>query len=156
MPANSVKQQPTADRLIDMLQLSPHPEGGYFKETFRDSACVDAAGRAASTAIYFLLRAGQVSRWHRLAATEMWHWYAGSALELRFTVAGSRERIATVRLGNSLLAGEAPQAIVPPGCWQQARSLGDYTLVGCTMAPGFVYEGFELAPEGFAPVASDS
>ncbi|MEQ8823270.1 MAG: cupin domain-containing protein [Filomicrobium sp.] len=138
----------TADEIITLLQLEPHPEGGYFKETFRDEVS-NADGRAASTAIYFLLKAGQTSRWHKVDAAETWHWYAGAALELRIaSPSGSARRI---RLGSELATGERPQAIVPPGHWQQARTLGDYTLVGCTVAPGFLFEKFELAEPGFEP-----
>jgi predicted cupin superfamily sugar epimerase len=115
--------------------------------TFRDKATF--AGRAASTAIYFLLRDGEVSRWHRVDAVEVWHWYAGAPLALDIVApAGTRE---TVRLGSALAAGERPQAVVPAGHWQQAQSLGDWSLVGCTVAPGFVFEGFELAPGDFDP-----
>lgn len=138
----------TAAEIIALLQLEPHPEGGYFKETFRDEAS-NADGRAASTAIYFFLKAGQTSRWHKVDAAETWHWYAGAALELGIAPpSGSAQRI---RLGSDLTSGERPQAIVPPGYWQQARSLGDYTLVGCTVAPGFLFEKFELAEPDFEP-----
>lgn len=132
----------TADELIATLHLSPHPEGGAFIETFRDSRTVD--GRAASTAIYFLLRAGQRSHWHRVDTVEIWHFYAGAPLELGI---GDRHVI----LGTNFSAGERPQAIVPAGCWQAARTLGDWTLVGCTVAPGFDFAGFELAPKGWEP-----
>lgn len=140
--------EPTADELIALLELQAHPEGGYFRETFRDEENV-AGGRAASTAIYFLLKAGELSRWHRVDAAETWHWYKGAPLELGIAPPqGSAQRLL---LGNNLTAGERPQAIVPPGYWQQARSLGDYTLVGCTVAPGFLFEKFELAADGFEP-----
>lgn len=136
-----------ADRIIELLRLEPHPEGGYFRETFRDSRTVD--GRACSTAIYFLLKAGQVSHWHRVDAVETWHWYAGAPLEL--LVADGAGSNTTVTLGPALTDGQRPQAIVPEGHWQSARSLGDWTLVGCTVAPGFTFEGFELAPPDFCP-----
>jgi predicted cupin superfamily sugar epimerase len=129
-----------ADALIAQLKLQPHPEGGYFRETFRDSN----SGRAHSTAIYFLLKAGEVSRWHRVDAAEAWHFYRGAPLELRI---GKVTQI----LGPEIEAGQQPQAIVLPGAWQSARSLGDYTLVGCTVAPGFAFEKFEMAPDGFEP-----
>ena len=106
-------------------------------------------GRAASTAIYFLLAAGERSHWHRIDATEAWHWYAGAPLALEISPAeGRRER---VTLGCNLNAGERPQAIVPAHAWQSAETLGDWTLVGCTVAPGFDFSGFELAPKGWNP-----
>ncbi len=129
-----------ADALIARLDLKPHPEGGYFRETYRDAN----PGRAHSTAIYFLLKAGERSRWHRVDAAEAWHFYRGAPLELRI---GRQTHI----LGPEIEQGEAPQMIVPPGAWQVARSLGDYTLVGCTVAPGFEFSKFEMAEEGFEP-----
>jgi predicted cupin superfamily sugar epimerase len=131
--------------VIRLLGLVPHPEGGHFCETFRD-AVTDASGRAASTAIYFLLAAGEISRWHRVDAAEAWHWHAGAPLEL--TIADTAGRRA-IRLGADLTAGERPQAVVPVRAWQKAVSLGAWTLVGCTVAPGFQFAGFELAPSGF-------
>jgi predicted cupin superfamily sugar epimerase len=131
-----------ADRLIALLALKPHPEGGHYRETFRDGAGPD--GRARSTAIYFLLKAGEQSRWHRVDAAETWHYHRGAPLALQ--IGG-----ATLRLGAAVEGGEVPQAVVPPGAWQAARSLGAYTLVSCTVAPGFEFSGFEMAPEGFAP-----
>jgi uncharacterized protein len=141
----------SADEVVRLLDLAPHPEGGRYRETFRDTATVASgadSARAASTAIYFLLRAGEVSRWHRVDAAEVWHWYAGAPLAL--TLADAKER-RDIRLGPDLAAGERPQAVVPAGAWQQAASLGDWTLVGCTVAPGFQLAGFELAPPGFEP-----
>ncbi len=136
-----------AEEIIAALNLQPHPEGGHFRETFRDDP--SESGRALSTAIYYLLRAGEVSRWHRVDANEVWHWYAGAPLELaRCPVGGLRT---THTLGNLITAGERPQIVVPAGVWQSARSLGDWTLVGCTVAPGFEFAGFELAPEGWNP-----
>lgn len=137
----------TADEVIELLQLSPHPEGGHYRETFRDAASV-GGGRAASTAIYFLLRQGEVSRWHRVDAAEAWHWYAGAPLALAIADGVGRH---SVRLGPDLAAGDRPQAVVPARAWQQAASLGAWTLVGCTVAPGFQFSGFELAPPGFDP-----
>ncbi len=137
-----------AEQVIAALGLAPHPEGGHFRETFRDAAAAD--GRAASTAIYYLLRAGEMSRWHRVDAAEIWHWYAGSALLLSLSQDGRGSERRT--LGNDLAAGQRPQAAVPAGVWQSARSLGAWTLVGCTVAPGFEFAGFELAPEGWAPL----
>jgi predicted cupin superfamily sugar epimerase len=133
--------------IIRILDLRPHPEGGHYRETFRDPAG-GASGRAHSTAIYFLLQAGEISRWHRVDAAEVWHWYAGAPLLL--TIAdGSGRR--DVRLGADLCAGERPQAVVPAHAWQQAQSLGTWTLVGCTVAPGFELAGFELALSRFEP-----
>jgi uncharacterized protein len=133
--------------VIRLLDLRPHPEGGHFRETFRDPRR-GADGRSFSTAIYFLLAAGERSHWHRLDAVEIWHWHAGAALALQ--LAGS-DGLATVRLGADLAAGERPQAVVPAGAWQAAESLGAWTLVGCTVAPGFDFSKFELAPKGWAP-----
>lgn len=143
---------PTAEDLIGLLGLEPHPEGGHYRETFRDARLV-AGDRAAATAIYFLLRAGEVSRWHRVDAAEIWHWYTGAPLGL--AVAGADGSVHTHRLGGDLMAGERPQAVVPAGCWQQAWSLGAYTLTGCTVAPGFSFAGFEMAPAGWSPPPCD-
>jgi len=137
----------SAADVIRLLDLAPHPEGGHYRETFRDSV-TDASGRAASTAIYFLLAAGEVSRWHRIDAAEVWHWYAGAPLALTIADAQARR---TLRLGTDLASGERPQAVVPAGAWQQAASLGAWTLVGCSVAPGFRFAGFELPPPGFDP-----
>lgn len=134
----------TAAEIVALLDLAPHPEGGWYRQTFRDPAGPE--GRGASTAIYFLLEAGQESRWHRVDAAEAWHHYAGAALLLTI---GDVEH----RLGADLTAQERPQAIVPAGVWQKARSLGDWTLVGCTVAPGFEFAGFEMAPVGWAPTS---
>jgi len=137
----------TAVEIIRLLRLQPHPEGGHYRETFRDPAG-GASGRTYSTAIYFLLQAGEVSRWHRVDAVEAWHWYAGAPLLL--TVADTSGR-RDLRLGIDLAAGERPQAVVQAHAWQQARSLGSWTLVGCTVAPGFEFAGFEMAPPDFEP-----
>ncbi len=138
----------TARDVIRLLDLKPHPEGGHFRETFRDARHIEG-DRAASTAIYFLLCRGERSHWHRIDAVEVWHWYAGAALELEISQApGRRERVI---LGNDLAAGERPQAIVPAQAWQAAQSLGEWTLVGCTVAPGFEFARFELAPKGWEP-----
>jgi uncharacterized protein len=147
----SPASEPTAAEVIEILGLALHPEGGHFRETFRDAATVDANGnpaRAASTAIYFLLAAGEVSRWHRVDAAEVWHWYAGAPLVLTICGADGRREL---RLGPHLAVGERPQAVVPAGAWQQAESLGAWTLVGATVAPGFEFAGFEMAPPGFEP-----
>lgn len=136
----------SAQDIIRLLDLRPHPEGGHFREMFRDPRASD--GRSASTAIYFLLARGERSHWHRVDAAEIWHWYAGAPLLLE--VDGGVETSA-IRLGNDLAAGERPQAVVPAGAWQAASSFGDWTLVGCTVAPGFEFSGFELAPPGWTP-----
>ncbi len=138
----------TAEKVIAMLGLKPHPEGGHFGETFRDPRLVN--GRAASTAIYYLLRAGEESRWHRLDVTEVWHWYAGAPLKLDIAES-ERGPVTSHVLGPDLSSGARPQLVVAARAWQSARSLGAFTLVGCTMAPGFEYAGFELAPNGFTP-----
>lgn len=135
-----------AAAIVRLLDLKPHPEGGFYRETFRDSAAAGPDGRAASTAIYFLLPAGVVSRWHRVDAAEIWHWYAGAPLELSL---GERAgAISSLILGSRLDAGERPQAVVPAYHWQQARSLGAFTLVGCTVAPAFEFSRFEILPDG--------
>lgn len=133
------------DRIIRRLRLKPHPEGGHYRETFRDSA---KRGRAHSTAIYFLLKRGEESRWHRIDAAEIWHFYAGAPLALSIAENGR-----TVRriLGNDLAKKQAPQIVVPAHAWQCARSLGDFTLAGCTVAPGFEFASFEIAPDDFRP-----
>ncbi|MES2752519.1 MAG: cupin domain-containing protein [Pseudomonadota bacterium] len=137
----------TADEMIARLDLKPHPEGGHYRETFRDRR-MTGDGRAASTAIYFLLARGERSHWHRIDAVEVWHHYAGSALQLQIADESGRRR---VLLGPDLKAGELPQAIVPAQAWQAAESTGDWTLVGCTVAPGFDFAKFELAPAGWSP-----
>ena len=137
---------PSAAEMIRALDLAPHPEGGHYRETFRDPRQVD--GRAASTAILFLLARGERSHWHRIDAVEIWHYHAGAALKLSL-VDGATEEI--IRLGADIAAGEVPQVTVPARVWQAAESLGDWTLVGCTVAPGFSFEGFELAAKGWKP-----
>jgi predicted cupin superfamily sugar epimerase len=138
----------SADEIIRKLELQPHPEGGFYRRTFEDSVTHD--GRPASTAIYYLLAAGMKSHWHRIDAIEVWHYYAGAPIELSLSEDGGVTE--TFRLGGDVLAGEQPQVIVPTGSWQAARSLGDWTLVGCTVAPGFRFEGFELAAPEWAPL----
>ncbi len=137
----------TADDIIKLLDLHPHPEGGHFRETFRDAA--DANGRSVSTAIYFLLMENELSDWHTVDAAEAWHFYAGSALLLETAETGGQMH--SVQVGPDLPAGQRPQAIVPAGHWQRARSLGGWSLVGCTVAPGFEFAGFKLAPPGYNP-----
>nr|WP_031337638.1 cupin domain-containing protein [Rhodopseudomonas sp. B29] len=137
----------SAAEVIAQLGLSPHPEGGHYRETYRDTRC-DAGGRSASTAIFFLLAQGERSHWHRIDAVEIWHYYAGAPLMLEIADdTGTR----AIMLGNNIPAGELPQAIVPPHAWQAAATTGDWTLVGCTVAPGFDFKTFELAPPGWAP-----
>ena len=138
---------PTAGEIIARLELKPHPEGGHYRETFRDSRR-DVEGRSASTAIYFLLARGERSHWHRIDAAEAWHYYAGSALNLQIADdVGQR----CINLGPDLAAGEVPQTIVPAQAWQAAESSGDWTLVGCTVAPGFDFAKFELAAPDWFP-----
>jgi predicted cupin superfamily sugar epimerase len=138
----------TAADVIRLLGLKPHPEGGHFRETFRDLRTID--GRAASTAIYFLLAAGERSHWHKVDAAEAWHWHAGAPLVLE-VAESDKGPVRRIKLGPDLAAGERPQAVVPAGAWQAAESLGDWTLTGCTVAPGFQFSGFELAPKNWAP-----
>ncbi len=130
-----------ASQLIETLGLQPHPEGGWYREMFRD---------AASTAIYYLLEAGQVSAWHRVQnAVEVWHHYAGGALKISLAPPEGPAR--TQVLGPDVAAGQAPQLVVPRGWWQAAEPLGAWTLVGCTVAPAFEFAAFELAPKGWSP-----
>lgn len=133
-----------SDEIIGILGLQPHPEGGWYRQTWVG----DESPRAAGSSIYFLLKAGAGSHWHRVDATEIWHFYAGAPLVLSVaaTVAGPA---VVRRLGPDLAAGDRPQIIVPKDHWQAARTTGDWTLVGCTVSPGFRFEGFELAPRGF-------
>ena len=138
----------TAKEIIALLKLERHPEGGWFRETFRDERLVD--GRPASTAIYYLLDVGETSEWHRVDAAEIWHWHAGAPLVI--TTSPNGHDAAACHLGPDLAAGQRPQVIVPACHWQTATSLGAWTLVGCTVAPGFRFDGFELAPPGWRPM----
>jgi len=140
---------PTATDIIRQLGLAPHPEGGHYREIHRAAAA--PGERAAVTSIYFLLIRGERSHWHRVDATEIWHYHAGAALRLEIAAEGSPP--AEHLLGPTMDQGQQPQAIVPPGAWQAAESLGEWTLVGCTVAPAFDFEGFELAPPGWSPGA---
>ncbi|THD82924.1 cupin domain-containing protein [Aliigemmobacter aestuarii] len=133
-----------ADRIIERLGLHPHPEGGWYRETWKGP---DREGRASGTAILFLLKAGERSHWHRVDADEIWLWHAGAPLILSLAETGTQAR--GHRLGPDVLAGETPQVVVPAGWWQAAASTGAYTLVSCTVSPGFRFDGFELAPPGF-------
>ena len=135
----------TADDIIARLGMKPHPEGGHYVETFR----APGEGRSSGTAIYFLLKAGERSHWHRVDADEIWHHYAGASLELSMSDDGKSVR--QLRLGTDFGVGERPQAVVPRGVWQAARSLGAWTLVGCTVSPGVEFKGFELAPPDWEP-----
>lgn len=128
-----------ADRIIAHLGLSPHPEGGHYRQTWEGP---QVAGRASGTAILFLLNTGDRSHWHRVDADEIWLWHAGAPLTLRIGTA-------VVALGPDVLDDQVVQAVVPAGIWQAAESRGSWTLVSCTVSPGFRFEGFELAPEGF-------
>ena len=138
-----------AAEIIEHLQLEPHPEGGRYRETWRAPA--EENERAAGSAIYFLLRSGEVSHWHRVDAAETWHYYEGAPLELRISADSTTEQV--VALGPDLAAGQQPQFVVPADAWQSARSLGDHTLVGCTVSPAFQFEGFELAAPDWSPAS---
>lgn len=137
-----------ADAIIRMLNLQPHPEGGHFVETWRDRPA--DGSRGSGTAIYFLLRDGERSHWHKVDATEIWHWHAGAPLTLSISEDGVNSR--DIALGPDLVSGQRPQGIVPKDAWQAARSQGAWTLVGCTVSPAFDFAGFELAPKDWAPV----
>ena len=138
----------SAQDIIRMLALKPHPEGGHFRETFRDPNQI-AARRSVSTAIYFLLARGERAHCHRIDAVEIWHWYAGAPLQLE--IAAAPGRVERVTLGGDISAGLRPQAVVPPQAWQAAQTLGDWTLLGCTVAPGFDFAKHEVAPQGWSP-----
>lgn len=137
----------SADDVIRRLALAPHPEGGCFRETYRHVPA--AHGRGLITVIYYLLRAGEVSAWHRIDAVEVWHHYDGAPL--RLTVAEDGKAPYAAILGRDLSAGHAGHAVVSPHAWQTAESMGDWTLVGCTVAPAFEFDGFEMAPAGWSP-----
>ncbi len=136
-----------AARLISLLHLEPHPEGGWYRQSFADQP--DPARRAFSTAIYYLLERGQNSNWHKVDASEIWHFYAGAPLLLMVSLDGKSTTTST--LGIDFSAGQRPQIIVASGHWQSAKSLGDWTLAGCTVAPGFEFSGFEMAPKDWTP-----
>lgn len=137
----------TRQQIIDMLGLRPHPEGGWFAETWRHVP--DGGGRGAGTAIYYLLGLDEVSHWHRVDATEIWHWYAGAPLALSLSPNGHDAE--AHHLGPELELNQRPQLVIPPGWWQAAESLGEWTLVGCTVSPAFDFDGFELAPPDWRP-----
>ena len=137
----------TAKQIIETLGLQPHPEGGWYAETWRADAAEGT--RAAGTAIYYLLEAGDVSHWHRVDAAEIWHWYAGGPLSL--TLSPNGHDAEAMVLGPEINVGHRPQRIVPAGWWQTATSLGAWTLAGCTVSPGFEFDGFEMAPPDWRP-----
>jgi len=139
-----------AEALIATLGLEPHPEGGHYREIYRHRP--GQGGRGAATTIYYLLKAGERSAWHRIDAIEIWHHYAGDALSLAISADGVR--VETHRLGKDIAAGERPVAIVPPHGWQSAEPLGAYALLGCTVAPAFEFAHFEMAPPGWRPGAA--
>ena len=140
----------SAAEIIAALGMAPHPEGGHFVETFRDCLTLPGQTRSLSTAIYYVLQAGERSHWHRVDAVEIWHYHAGAPLSLAIAAEDTAKGAENI-LGPDILAGERPQIIVPRGSWQSACSLGEWTLVGCTVAPGFEFSGFEMAPAGWAP-----
>ena len=136
----------SAAEIIRRLELEPHPEGGWYRETWRD---LRADGeRGSGTSILFLLEAGQRSHWHRIDAVELWLFQAGAPLQLSTATGPLTEEI---RLGPDILAGDAPQAVVAAGQWQSARSLGAWSLAACVVVPAFDFAGFELAPPGWDP-----
>ena len=135
------------DEIIKRLELRSHPEGGFYRETFRDGS--EQGERGLLTVIYYLLRAGERSAWHRVDAIEVWHHYDGAPL--RLTIAQDDAGVRSLILGKDLSAGHQAHGVVPAHAWQTAESLGDWTLVGCTVAPAFVFSGFELAPSGWSP-----
>jgi predicted cupin superfamily sugar epimerase len=138
----------TAEAVIAALGLEPHPEGGHFREVYRHMPA--DGGRGDCTSIYYLLRAGERSAWHRVIdAVEIWQFHAGDPLALSISADG--KDVETHLLGADLAGGARPQAVVPAGAWQSAESRGAWTLVGCTVAPAFVFEAFEMAPEGWEP-----
>ncbi len=131
--------------------MAPHPEGGFYAETFRSEAAEGSGpeARAVVSVIYFLLEAEQRSHWHRVDAIEIWLWHAGSPL--RLSVSSDGRHLETILLGSALASGERPQAVVPEAAWQSAESTGAWTLVSCIVAPAFSFEGFTLAPPGWSP-----
>ena len=133
--------------LIDRLDMRPHPEGGHYVETFRDAP--DGGGRGTVTCIHFLLQAGEASAWHRIDATEIWHFAAGDPLVLTLSADGHDAEAR--HLGMDLTKGQCLHIVVPPDCWQTAETLGRWTLVSCIVAPAFDFSGFELAPSDWRP-----
>jgi len=137
----------TAQAIIRELELQRHPEGGWYRQTFRDT---QGSQRGHSTAIYYLLEAGERSHWHRVTdAVEVWHHYAGAPMKLHISENGTDST--TINLGPDVLAGERPQGLVPAGWWQSAETMGEFTLVGCTVSPGFEFSSFEMAATDWQP-----
>jgi predicted cupin superfamily sugar epimerase len=136
--------------VVERFGMAAHPEGGWYVETWRSEA-LNAAGRPVASAILFLLPAGEESRWHRVDADELWQFSAGDALELLIAPADGSGPVERHRLGADVTTDDEVQVVVPAGAWQAARPLGAWTLVGCIVAPAFTFDGFELAPEGWAP-----
>lgn len=149
VPAGARSPVTDASTVIEALGLQPHPEGGWYAETWRAPSA--EGERAAASAILYLLVDGERSHWHRVDAAEIWQYTAGSALELRISTNDVGARTEVLRLGAELTRGDRPQVVVPAGAWQAARPLGAWTLVGCIVAPAFRFEGFELAPDGWEP-----
>ncbi|WP_165184454.1 cupin domain-containing protein [Caulobacter soli] len=146
--ASAISSELSGNEVIRLLDLQPHPEGGWYNRTFEDTPADE--GRPASTAIYYLLQAGEQSAWHRIDAVEVWHYYAGAPISITLSPPDGQGATTHV-LGPDLRSGARPQVIVPVGWWQSAVSLGPWTLVGCTVAPGFHFDGFELAPKDWRP-----
>ncbi len=138
----------TAKEVIEKLGLLPHPEGGHYKEIYRDLP--EDGSRGAATAIYYLLATDEFSHWHRIDALEMWHYYGGAPLAL--TISENGQDAEGVHLGLNLEVGQRPFAVVPPHAWQTAVSLGQWSLVGCTVSPAFEFSAFEMAPPDWKPM----
>lgn len=140
-------------KLIETLGMQPHPEGGWYAETWRDTPADGSRGTI--TQIFYLLEVGDLSAWHRVTdATEIWHWHAGAPLALTLSSNGHDAEAHT--MGGDVLAGQKPHVVVPANWWQTAESLGHWTLVGCTVAPAFEFSGFEMAPAGWRPMPRSS
>lgn len=137
----------TASEVISLLGLEPHIEGGFYRQTFADQP--GPSGRPQSTLIYYLLANRKSGTWHRVDAAEVWHWYAGAPMRLDISRDG--KSVTPHQLGSDLLAGERPQLVIPGHAWQRATCLGDWTLVGCSVAPGFQFSKFEQAEPGWEP-----
>jgi predicted cupin superfamily sugar epimerase len=137
----------TPAQIIETLGMQRHPEGGWYAETFRDA---EGGARGHSTAIYYLLETGERSHWHRVTdATEVWLYHAGDPLRLSLSADG--RAVETHVLGPDVVRDQRPQIIVPAGWWQSAAPIGGFTLVSCTVAPGFTFESFEMAPPDWQP-----
>jgi len=136
----------TASDIVKKLALAPHPEGGWYRQTW----LATGVGRPAGSAIYYLLEAGQRSHWHWIDSTEIWHFHAGAPLVLS-TAASDAGPVVGTTLGPDILAGQQAQAIVPERHWQAAQSTGNWSLVGCTVSPAFSFDGFHMAPPDWAP-----